>query len=562
MAVCKKSNSSNMSHHQRISENSGKSEKIVSKAFSYTRLSKEDGDKTESNSIANQKKLIRDYVRKREDMELVGEFSDDGYTGTNFERPQFTNMLDAIRRGEADCIIVKDLSRFGRDYIDSGRYIQKIFPMLNIRFIAINDNIDSAYGNQADDLVIPFKNLINDSYCRDLSMKLRKQFRVQRANGEFIGSYTAYGYSKSKADKHKLEIDQEAAEVVRDIFLMKLQGYSQSQIAGHLNRLGIPAPAEYKRQQGMNYQSGFQVRAKSQWTTVTITRILKNRVYTGRLEQGKRGTPNYKVKRMMERKPEDWIVVENNHEPIIEELVFQAVERSMECDTRISQNGTVRPLSGVLYCGDCNSPMVTRSVIRGKRKFSYYVCGTNKYGNGCTSHNFSVPKLEEKILKAVQLHMEVISDIRAALDGDGEDRLRTHRMRKMEYRIEQKEKEIGENREYQLRLYESLVDGMITNEEYGRLRQKYTQRIQEGEETVRQLREELDGIGAGISGECSWMDSFLKYREVTELTRDLVLTVIDRIYVYEGKSIRVQFNFRDELKELEEFMEETAKEAG
>lgn len=541
---------------------SSKKKKHIYRAFSYKRLSKEDGDKAESNSIANQQKLIREYVQKQEDIELVGEFSDDGYTGTNFERPQFMEMMDAIRRGEADCIIVKDLSRFGRDYIDTGRYIQKIFPMLGIRFIAINDNIDSAREDQADDLIIPFKNLINDSYCRDLSIKLRGQFRVQRTNGEFIGAYAAYGYLKSEQDKHKLVVDEEAAEIVREIFSMKLQGYSQKQIADHLNHIGVLAPAEYKRQCGMNYQSGFQLKARSTWTPVAVTRILQNRIYTGRLEQGKRSTPNYKVKRMLDKEPEEWIVVENNHEPIIEELVFRAVERSMERDTKVSEKGTVLPLSGVLYCGDCKNQMVTRSVTRGNKKFFYYVCGTNKYGNGCTSHSFSVSKLEKKVLNAISLHIELVSDIKKAMDELGQDKLRSHRIMRVERQIESREKEIEENREYRLRLYESKAEGLINGEEYIKLRQRYMQRIEEGEKQILQLKEELHRMELGVMENNSWMDSLMKYGEVTKLTRDLVLMVIDKIYIYEDKIISIQFNFRDELKSLKEFVEGTAKEVG
>ncbi len=547
MAACKKSK---------------KQKNYTFQAFSYERLSKEDGDKAESNSIANQRKLIQEYVRKQEDIVLVGDFFDDGFTGTNFERPQFEKMMDAVQRGEADCIIVKDLSRFGRDYIDSGKYIQKTFPMLGIRFIAINDNIDSAREDQADDLIIPFKNLINDSYCRDLSIKLRGQFRVQRLNGEFIGSHVAYGYLKSEQDKHKLVVDEEAAETVRMIFAMKLQGHSQKQIADYLNAIGVLAPAEYKRQRGMNYRSGFQLKARSVWTPVTVKRILQNRIYIGCLEQGKRSTPNYKVKKMHEKNPEEWIVVEDNHEPIIEKLIFDAVERSMERDTKISEKGTVYPLSGFLYCGDCENQMVTRTVTRGKQKFCYYVCGTNKYGKGCTSHSFSARKLEQNVLQAINLHMDLIFDIQNSLNQLGEERLKSHRMMRVNRQIEDKQKEIEENREYRLRLYESMVGGVIVSEEYAKLRQRYTQRIEEGEEQVTQLKEELRMIEAGISETGSWIDSFLKYREVTNLTRDLVLTVIDKIYVYEGKTISIQFNFQDEFGFLKEFVERTVKEVG
>lgn len=526
------------------------------KAFSYTRLSKEDGDKEESNSIANQKQLIRNYVDKQEDMELVGEFSDDGFTGTNFDRPQFLLMMEAIKRGEADCIIVKDLSRFGRDYIDSGKYIQKIFPMLGIRFVAVNDNIDSVRADQADDLIIPFKNLINDSYCRDLSIKLRGQFRVQRLSGEYIGPYVAYGYLKSKADKHKLLVDEAAAEIVKEIFAMKLKGHSQNQIAEYLNQLGIPAPADYKRMHGVNYKSGFQIKSKSAWTPIAITRILKNRIYLGHLEQGKRSTPNYKVKKMLEKDPQDWIVVEHNHEPIIDAEVFRAVNLALERDTKVSKTGTVYPLSGMLYCGDCGNQMVTRTVTRSNKKFCYFVCASNKYGNGCTSHSYSMKSLEKAVLNAINVQIHFMTDLKEKAAQYGENHLKTYRMRKFDCLIEEKRREIDENKEYRLRLYESMAEGVISREEYNKLRKRYSEKINDGEEAIQQLNIQLQKYAAGSEQDTSWIDSFLKYQEVTVLTRDLVLTIIDRIIIYENKTIEVIFNFRNEIEHLQEFITE------
>lgn len=524
------------------------------KAFSYSRLSKEDGDKEESNSILNQKKMIRDFVEKQDDIQLIAEFEDDGFTGTNFERPHFMEMMDAIKRGEANCIIVKDLSRFGRDYIDAGKYIQKIFPTLQIRFIAINDNIDSIHASQSDDFIIPFKNLMNDSYCRDLSIKLRGQFRIQRVNGEFLGAYAFFGYLKSKEDKHSLIIDETAAEIVRLIFAKKLQGFSQQKIADYLNELNIPSPLEYKKLCGLNYKSGFQVNSKCIWTAMAVARILKNKIYIGSLEQGKRSTPNYKVDKMLYKRPEDWIVVEDNHEAIINSDVFFAIERAMERDTRILAKGVVHPLAGMLYCGDCKGSMSSRSVKRGNRKFSYYVCSTNKYGNGCTSHNFSVSNMEKSVLKAINLQMQVITEVQTLSNQMGEEQLKSYRMRKYDKLIISKKKEIEDNQEYRLRLYESMVDGMITHDEYVKLRHRYTKKIEDLHESLEQLEAEVKNIESGLKQNTSWIDSFLKYREVTELTRDLVLTVIDKIYVYENKRIEVVFNFRDELEGLKEFV--------
>ena len=216
----------------------------------YLRLSKEDGDVTEggktvSNSIANQEELVRDYLKSQADIRVYSVYKDDGYSGVNFDRPMFQKMLEDIKSGAVNCVIVKDLSRFGRNYIESGRYIEKIFPMLGVRFIAVNDHYDSLSEDTGADMIIPFKNLINDAYCRDISIKVRSHLDMKRKNGEYIGAFVAYGYRKDPEDKNRLIIDDYAAGVVRDIFDMKKKGMSHYSIARKLNDDGILSPLEY-----------------------------------------------------------------------------------------------------------------------------------------------------------------------------------------------------------------------------------------------------------------------------------------------------------------------------
>jgi DNA invertase Pin-like site-specific DNA recombinase len=260
--------------------------KKIYHAAIYVRLSKEDGavashEKTESNSIANQKSLIRDFLENKNDIEVVQEYVDDGFSGSNFERPAFQMMLEDIKKGKIDCVVTKDLSRFGREYIDSGMYIERLFPAMGVRFIAINDGIDSGEAkSQSDEIIIPFKNLINDAYCRDISIKIRSHLEIKRKQGDVITAFVPYGYKKNDKDKHKLEIDVYAANVVKDIFRMKLHGKSQDAIACELNSSGILPPAEYKASTGSNYQTCFKTKEKSEWTSVMVRRILTNEVYT------------------------------------------------------------------------------------------------------------------------------------------------------------------------------------------------------------------------------------------------------------------------------------------
>ena len=286
-------------------------------AADYLRLSREDGDKLESDSIRNQRSLINDFVKQHKEIQLVEEYIDDGYSGTNFDRPAFQRMLEDVKRKKINCIIVKDLSRLGRNYIETGRYLEKIFPFMGVRFIAITDHYDSATGSDdADQIIVPFKNLINDAYCRDISIKIRSQLDVKRKNGQFIGNFAAYGYLKDPEDKNHLIVDEYAADIVRLIFNLKIDGYSSQRIAAQLNKMGVLPPLEYKRSRGMNYNSGFRSGSDPKWAVTSINRILQNELYIGTMVQGKNRKINYKVKKSSPIARENWIRVEELYEYI------------------------------------------------------------------------------------------------------------------------------------------------------------------------------------------------------------------------------------------------------
>jgi site-specific DNA recombinase len=329
----------------------------------YMRLSKDDGDKVESDSIRNQRSLLRDFVKQHSDITLVKEYVDDGFSGTNFERPDFQRMLEDARNHKINCIIVKDLSRLGRNYIETGRYLEKIFPVLGIRFIAVNDHYDSAdTTNDSDQIIVPFKNLVNDAYCRDISIKIRSQLDIKRKKGQFIGNYAGYGYFKDPKDKNHLVIDEYAAEIVRMIFNMKIDGYSAKNIAARLNEMGVLIPAEYKRACGFNYSSGFMAGKKPKWDVSSVLRILKNELYTGTMVQGKTRKINYKVNVRQKIEPENWIRVEGTHEPIVSKEIFECVQKLMELDTRTSpEEESIYEFSGLLRCGDCGQNLVRQT---------------------------------------------------------------------------------------------------------------------------------------------------------------------------------------------------------
>lgn len=541
------------------------------RAMAYYRLSKDDKNEDRSkdsegeisDSILNQRKLVHAYLQNHPGITLVDEAYDDGYSGTNYDRPGFRSVLKKVQSGSINCVIVKDLSRLGREYIETGKYLEMIFPSFGVRFIAINDDVDSDHSTAGDDIIIPIKNIMNESYCRELSKKLRNQFRIQRGNGEFLGAFASYGYCKSPNDKHKLVIDEYAAEVVRGIFSMKIKGCSQNIIADFLNREKVLPPAEYKKSLGMKYKTGFQASTQAKWSAVTINRILNNPIYIGTLVQGKRGTPNYKIKKMRVRNENDWVVVENNHPAIIDPLMFSIVQKMMERDTRRPpKEDVLLPLAGVLFCPDCGRTLQRRTVTKGEQKYCYYVCATYKDGKGCSSHSFEQKKLEETVLHAVTGQIQMIVELNQLVQDIGLHRIDQIRLGRVDVMIAQKEQDLERDKEFRMRLYEALNEDLIDRDEYNKMRMKYTRQIEDTEKAINKLQLQRTEISSNHSTDNNWIMQFIKFQGITELTREVVVTLIDRIYVYEDKRIRIEFNYRNEIAAYQEILEKKAKEVG
>ena len=529
----------------------------------YLRLSQEDGDisvsdKNESNSISTQRDLIHAFMQKQPDILYETEFCDDGYTGTNFDRPGFNNMMTAVREKRVDCIIVKDLSRFGRDYIESGKYIQKIFPMLGIRFIAINDGYDSAdTGNGSNDFVLPFKNLINDSYCRDISIKSRTNLEVKRRNGEFVSNFAVYGYMRSPDDKHKLVVDEEAAATVRNIFNWKQEGWNAQQIANHLNKLHIPSPMEYKKKCGQNFRTSFKTKTTAQWCAVAVLRSLKNAVYTGVLEQGKTTTPNYKVKTRVVKDESKWARVENAHEAIISPAQFELVQTILGMDTcRAENNDEIYPFSGMIYCADCQSPLVHRAATSNGKKYHYYVCSGNKRDkNSCTTHNIKCDLVEEVVLATVQAHISMAIDIDNAMSQVNSLDWEQREVRKINAQLAALELDIEKFSRIKMELYEDLKSGLITKDEYHSFKEDYDARIENIKLQVSNLISRRNAIQGGLTSAQGWFAQFRKYENIDKLTRNTIVSLIERVEINDNKDIHVKFRHADQFAAALEYLE-------
>lgn len=525
-------------------------------AAAYVRLSKEDlisasGARTESNSISNQKQLILDFVKDKADIQIVSIREDDGYTGTDYDRPDFQRMMDDIRAGIVNCVIVKDLSRFGREYINAGKYIDRLFPYYGVRLISINDGIDTITRNSSDDFNIMVKNLMNDNYCRDISIKIRSQLQVKRKNGEFIGAFAPYGYEKSVEDKNKLVIDLYAAEVVRDIFRWKLEGINQDAIARRLNEQGILSPMEYKKSKGLSYKTSFKTKSKALWTPVAVRRILTNPVYVGTLIQGIRTRPNYKIKTVVVNEEEKWAICENAHESIIKPRTFLLVQRLLELDTRTSpyEEG-VFSLAGLLYCGDCNGPMVRKTQTASGKKFYYYVCGQHKKNGECTTHRISKTQLEDAVLKLLQEHIRLLMELDTCLKAIRNAPIRRLSMQKAEERLLAVEGDIERYRRLKLSAYEDMKEGVLSKEDYLDIKAQYEARISDAHLAEEQVRREINLYLENGNAPQQWIREFIEYRNIQSLTRLVAVECIERIVIYEDKRIEVTFTHMQDYQAL------------
>ena len=514
----------------------------------YLRLSRDDGDKEESNSITGQRELLRDYISQRPELREYAVRVDDGFSGSTFERPSFQQMIEDVKAGRTDCIIVKDLSRFGRNYLDAGEYIEKIFPFLGVRFIAVNDNYDSLGDKKAsDDLIMPFKNLINEAYCRDISVKIRSQLEIKRKNGQFLGSFAAFGYLKDEQNKNKLVVDQYAADIVRDIFKWKLEGVSPQDIADALNKLGVLSPMEYKRSLGMKFTTSFKTNAKALWSAGTVIRILKNPIYTGVLVQGKETTPSYKVHKRITKDESEWTVIEDSHEAIISKIDFDSIQKVLKCDTRRSPGGkAVGLFSGMVFCGDCGASMVRKTVPAGNKKYVYYICSAYKQDKSCSPHRMRDIALEEIVLDSLKQHIRDVVDMSELLAITDTAPLRTAQAQKVQRQLDKKRAEYEKLQKLLMSLYENLADGIIDKEEYTRLKSSFAARADESEKQMDALREQLEDIH-NHGTENVWMNEFIKRQGLTSLDRAVVVALIDKILIHSNNVVEIIYRWQDEF---------------
>ena len=521
----------------------------------YNRLSKEDGDKPESDSIQNQHSINQkhlEYLREQgEQIESVTVYSDDGYAGGNFKRPRYQALIRDIESGKINCIIFKDNSRLGRNYPELGRLMEDYFPQKGVRVISVLNNLDSVKDPRGYcSAIVSFSNIVNDDYIRQLSIKIKCTLTMKRERGEFIGNYAPFGYQKAPADRHRLVVDEEQAEIVRKIFDWYEDGMSASSIAKRLNAMQIMTPGDYKIRDGCKSfithdRNSSKLHA---WTTTTIATILKNEVYIGNMVQGKHKSVSYRSKKMMLTDESEWTVVEGTHVPIISDEQFAIIHERFARRTRISPGKThVYPLSGLVSCGACGHRM-NRVVSQG---YARYRCMTRTYApDKCQCPSIKEEYLEELILQTLQSLIARLVDVKAVIDAARQ--FKTINGAKNEYMLalNKAKREQERLQDAQFHLYDDLQSGLIPKTQYLQFQKRYEAEITVQKVKIEQLNQCLIHLKEARQQDDEFVAFFQKYGNIQKLDWDTVNQLIQKVVFHDKQHVDIYFRFADEYEKL------------
>lgn len=523
----------------------------------YCRLSRDDERTGESVSIENQRVLLTRYVQEQ-GWNLIQTYVDDGVSGTTFDRPGLNAMISDIRAGKINLVIVKDLSRFGRDYIETGKYIDVIFPSLNCRFIALNDGVDTLRHN--NEMLAIFKNVMNDFYARDTSSKIKAVKKSTFQAGKFIGAYAPYGYIKDPNDHHHFVIDEPAAAVVRRIFALRCQGISYRRIAGILNEEKVLPPRDYYYQ-AIGKPNPY--RQNHVWNDVTVKVLLRNEAYIGNMVQNKTGTVSYKDHSQVSKPEEDWIRVSNTHEPIIDmdtwELVTQIARRG--AFTRVRPFRGINMFAGLLFCLDCGFALIHRVEKEPRKNGTYveyesYLCGcySRSGKTACSTHTIYQRPLKEIILADIRAKAELVSIDEKSVVQRLSERMQAQSSQEIaanKKTVKALNKRLTELEKLIAATYEDKVKGLIPESVCIELLNKYQSERNEKAAELKELEQQLDSTQAVQDAVQNWADMIRQYQNLDTLDRETLLRLIDKIEVGEKKivdghkeqEIRIHYKF-------------------
>ena len=522
------------------------------KAALYVRLSNEDNGGKGTDSIHNQLELLLNFAEGIENIEIVETYTDNGRTGTDFDRPEWERMLSDVKEQKVNCIIVKDLSRFARNYLEAGDYLEKIFPFLGVRFIAVNDQFDSE-GKifKEKDLITEVKNIANDYYSKDISKKIMASFHTKKGQGQFIGNMAPYGYILRK---NRFVIDEPAAAVVRRIFSMRMQGKSFYEIAKVLNQEEIPSPSRYAGERGVKKYKGCD---HILWQPQAVSRIIYNRVYVGDLVQGKYNRSIYSKEKQGKRKEEVWEIDKDAHPAIVDRESFDRIQKIREKNRKTWQDkqgetGYENILEGILVCGICHHVLRRNKDVRKGKAQYYFYCGSayNYSQVKCDTSSIADYKIFDTVFQQIKLQIDLAVEAKAVIEQMkklGHFALKLKR--KKQERARAKE-ELGRYIYLKTNIYEDMKQGILTKEEFLMAKEKYALRIAELEEELNKKEKELADFEQCMNGSNRWMKTFLHFQGAEELTRDMAVELLEKVEMFGDKRVHIKFRFRNEYDYL------------
>lgn len=529
----------------------------VYRAGLYARISVETERKREADTIGNQLQLLKDYVSEHSDLTVFDIYSDDDISGTDFVRPEFSRMMNDLRDGKIDCIIVKDLSRLGRNYLESGEYIEMVFPFFRCRFISVTDRFDTKY--QQADISVQLKNMANEMYAKDISRKICSTMRTIQDQGKFAGSRAPYGYRLDPADKHHLIIDEETAPIVKQLFELLAEGNTVHFVATTMNANGIPSPGRLLYERGIASTDHFK---NSKWYMQTVRRILQDEIYLGWMVSGKfRSTYHSTGKKGSQPVPrEEWIVTKGTHEPIVTEELFNKVQeyfvrmKEEHGQTAVynSKSKKASIFKGHLRCGECGQAMFLRNKHSHGKVTAWYYCALHENYNSsyCVKKAVKKQDVEDIALKLIRTQIKLFTDAREMIIALNKKESSKTKYRIYSDQIRNVKKQIEKYMSLKASLYEDFANGVLSQSDYISMGQEYAQKADELRIFLAELEKEAQKYSQTYAMNGSWAQIIEQYQNAETLTEEMIDAFIDEMILYNNGHVEVKFRFKDELDEV------------
>ncbi len=537
-------------------------------AGGYVRLSVEDSGRPGADTIVTQRELVQSYIESQQDLELYAFYCDNGRTGTNFDRPEFERLMDDVRTGKVDCIVVKDLSRFGRNYQETGNYLERIFPLLGVRFIAVNDNFDTLTAERTQDgYIVPLKNIMNAVYSKDISRKILPSLASKQQRGEFIGSWAAYGYRKCEENRHQIEPDPETAPVVREIFSMRLTGISYKKIARTLNGREIPSPGRYLCLIGA---AKCECYANSRWTVTAVKNILTSEVYLGHMVQGRKRSGFSEGLKPYQAPESEWVIVRDTHEPLVDEDTFRTVQQMAEQASRTYQERLGRYdglgkipniLRGLVYCADCKRPLVRYKSVtnNGKNLYYVYICPSHTADlSSCPKKYFHEMKLIEILWDALQREIALAEDMDKLVRQYSHSAKSVSQEAAVKREIAAAKQALDRAKMLYDSLYQNYADKLMTEREYTEMKRQYRADMDRAQARLDELERHQQERRRQTT-ENPWLTACGQFKEEQALTEAMAHALIERVEVDGKNHVSITLRYRDEYRALLQLLEAEGK---